>query len=306
MQPPHTTTTRRTSRSTFLTTLGIGLSAAATIGSLVTAAPATAAVDGGYHHARANTAFQSQPSYAGAYVDCPAGQRPISTGVLAHDPMAILRSNAVTKEGTGSHATAWGSGGQSFEVSAECVPNAKLSGSTPTSRTVRDRRDRWGYFRETVACPSGSVAYGGGGTVTDSAGNHDQQGLNVYGSIPGIGEWTYAAAGGLGSRVLRVDARCLPRTQLGRVVHVDSTVTGPPNSTSREPVVASARCPANTFAFAGGAWFHTSSTFAPSWHGYLRASAMDADGRGWFAAGTTFGFNSQLTTRVLCTDRLGR
>lgn len=40
---------------------------------------------------------------------------------------------------------------------------------------------------------AGSVAYGGGGTVTDSAGSHQQQGLNIYDSIPGMGEWTNAA-----------------------------------------------------------------------------------------------------------------
>ena len=59
-------------------------------------------------------------------------------------------------------------------------------------------------------------------------------------------------------------------------------------------------------AFAGGAWYHPTSTFEPRPHGFIRASAMSADGRGWFAAGTAHQPTSQLTTRVLCTDRLGQ
>ncbi|GAA4988148.1 hypothetical protein [Kineococcus glutinatus] len=311
-------TTTRTTRSTRTTrpsrttrrirptaVLGAALSAAALAASVAAAAPASAAVDGGYHHAMANFAFPSTSGYAGGYVDCPAGRLPIASGALSHDPMGILMSNTLTTAGTGAYATASGSGGRAFTVQADCVPASVLGGSTLATRVVRDRRNVWRDFRETVTCPSGTVAYGGGGTVTSPEGIYDHRGLYISGSVPGVQGWTYAGTGSIGGNALVVEAHCLPRTRLGRIVVVDGAATAT-DGAGRLPISASARCPVGTFPFSGGAWFRAEGSSVPGLVGYFTASAMGADGRSWFAAGTTFAPRAQLITRVLCTDRLGR
>jgi hypothetical protein len=290
--------------------IGFGVAAiTAAAGSVLSAAPVSAAPPT-YTHVVANFAFQPYHSHASGYVDCPPGKLAIASGAVSADPRASLLAHTTTPAHTGAFASAWGgSNSEAFQVKAQCVDAGKLAGFTNASLTVRDHTGQihQPYVRK-VTCPTGTVAYGGGGTVYNGS-VFDQDGLYIYGSKPDGASWSFAGFGTLGTRSLGVETHCLPRARLGKIVTVEQTVTSPdqtiPGSGTRRPVFVGARCPAGFAAFAGGAWYHPIGSTTPSWDGYLRVSEMSADERGWFAGGDAFKPNTQLTTKVRCTDRLG-
>ncbi len=290
--------------NTVLTKVAFLAGALATVGSLATIAPASAAATyPGYTHMSATAAFPDPAGNTGTYVDCPAGKLAIASGSVSGDSMGMLRSASVTTAGTGAFASAQGRSGDALDVRAHCVDAAALAGTTTASTLVRSQIAGWGSHVKKATCPLGTVAFGGGGNMT-TTGTYDIDGLYTFGTRPEGRAWTYAGAGELGSRALFVEAHCLPRKKLGRIVTVNRTVTGP-DVGGRHRVFGGARCPAGYVAFAGGAWFHKPGSTFPTWDGYFQVNMMDPDDRGWFSVGDTFTPGAQLTTRVRCTDRLG-
>lgn len=287
--------------------LGALALAAAAIAPVVTAAPATAATYPGYSHVASTHGFGSS-YYTGGYVDCPPGKLAIASGSVNSDPRGMLLSGSTTTAGTGSFASGQSvpGSGEVLEVRSQCVDAGALSGFTRASLTLRDHTSAgWGTYVKKATCPEGYVAYGGGANVINRDGYYDAYGLYTHGTLPNGRFWTYSGTGALSGRPLMVEAKCLPRARLGRMVTVDETVTGSSTVGGRHPVIVSARCPAGYVAFAGGAAFHPVGSTTSTWHGYLRANLMSADDRGWTAVGDTFSPNTQLTVRVRCTDRLG-
>jgi hypothetical protein len=252
----------------------------------------------------ATAAFPGPASNTGTYVDCPPGQLAIASGSVSGDPTGMLRSGSVTTAGTGAFASAQGRSGYNLEVRVHCVDAAALAGATTASLTVCDHTGGWSYQVRKATCPLGTVAFGGGANMT-TTGTYDIDGLYTYGTRPEGRSWTYAGAGSLGTRSLFVESHCLPRKKLGKIVTVNSTVTGPDIIGGRHRVFGGARCPEGFVAFAGGAWFHKPGTSFPTWDGYFQINMMAPDDRGWFVVGDTFTAGAQITTRVRCTDRLG-
>jgi hypothetical protein len=295
-------------------TLGVFAVAAASMASavsLVPAASATAAMPAaatypGYTHVAATSGFGS--SYAaGAYVDCPAGKLALASGSAVSDTRGVLLSGSTTTAGTGSFASAQtgGTSGALVEVRSACAPADTLKGFTRASLAVRDHTTGNKSYRKQATCPGGYVAYGGGANVVNSDGYYDVSGLYTHGIVPDGRSWTYSGFGNLNGRTLLVEAKCLPRTRLGRITTVTRTVTGPDIVGGRHPVSVGARCPDGYVAFAGGAFLHPVESTVSTWDGYLRANLMATDDRGWLAVGDTFKPGTQLTVKVRCTDRLG-
>jgi hypothetical protein len=274
------------------------------------AAPSAATPSAGveypnYTHETARFPF-AQTYYGGGYVDCAPGKLPIASGSANSDSRGMLLSSNTTTAGTGSFASGRSEGGpgHELEVRSHCVDAAKLRGFTRASLAYRDHSgNTWGNHVRKATCPEGTVAYGGGANVVAN-GVYDVAGLYTFGTRPDGRSWTYGGAGALSGRTLLVESKCLPRARLGKIVTVNDTVAGP-GTAGRHRVIGSARCPEGYFAFAGGAFFHPSGSAAPSWSGYLQASMMSPDDRGWLVVGETFVPYAELTTRVRCTDRLG-
>jgi hypothetical protein len=283
--------------------LGCLVAAVGMIGplSLITASPA-AADEPGYQHALAVTYFDSTGSQAGGYVTCPQGHSAVASGASSGQRLGYLQSGLTTFDGRGGYQTAWGWDRHQFQISAQCVTADRLAGTTLATRTVRDHTGTWKAYTRRAACPAGTVAYGGGaftsyqGTLTG--------GLATFGSVPDPTGWTYSGAGTLNGTELVISSHCLPRAKLGTILTVTSTVHGP-DSYSDTPVFTAARCPAGTFAFTGGAFYHQRGTSTPQWNGYLTTLGMTADERGWFAIGRTWIPGTDLTVTVRCTNRLG-
>jgi hypothetical protein len=139
-----------------------------------------------------------------------------------------------------------------------------LAGNTLGTRTVRDHTGNWKAYTRRAACPDGTVAYGGG-AFTSYQGSLTG-GLSTFGSVPDATGWTYSGAGVLHDGELVVSSHCLPRAKLGTILTVSSTVRGP-DSYSDAPVFTAARCPAGSFAFTRGAFYHQRATSTPQWKG---------------------------------------
>ena len=102
-----------------------------------------------------------------------------------------------------------------------------------------------------------------------------------------------------------VSAHCLARSQFGELATVFATDEAPPDHGGPAPILfASARCPAGFYAYAGGAFLHRPDTATPEWVGYLTASSMTADDRGWYARGWTFAPGAQVSAVVQCMTRI--
>ncbi|HYO39775.1 MAG TPA: hypothetical protein VER39_08975 [Nocardioidaceae bacterium] len=286
--------------SSLRTKIGCALAAVAGVAATLAPSPALAA-DSGYQGAAASWRFGVGTGSAGGYLSCPTGTKAVSSGAASSATLGYLQSGLTTFDGNGGYHTALGYQSMPFQAYAQCVPAARLSGSTRTTRTVRDHTGEFRAHVKRVDCPSGTVPYGGG-AFTSYQGNVEA-GLATFGSVPsGLG-WSYGGAGTVSGELV-VSSHCLPRAKLGRVVTESATVAGP-TTDERAIVSAAARCPSGFFAFAGGASFHQPGSLTPAWRGYLTTSTMSADDRGWSAVGWTFAPDTRMTVTVRCTDRLG-
>jgi hypothetical protein len=190
-----------------------------------------------------------------------------------------------------------------LQASVRCVAADRLRGQTLVTGTTKGAGHTGSQpFIRAATCPSGTVPFGGGGWVTGSS----YQDVIDFGSFPNQNGWWIGRVTDLenGKRDLWFSTHCLPRNRLGNVVTVMETVTGP-NTRAATNVSVGARCPSGYFAFAGGSWFRLPGDLYPSAGGRIQVSNMAADDRGWFGKGQTTWPNMQLSTRVMCTDRLG-
>jgi hypothetical protein len=273
-------------------------------GSVLTGTPASAAVgDPGYQHV--DVPFTSGGGYyAGSYISCPAGTTALAWGGTTGSTYGILTNGVTTYDGRGAYVTGSTTATGTVLASARCVADSRLAGSTLSTWGKYDHRTGYHDYVLSAMCPAGTVPYGGGGWLADRYGNPIAQGFSDYGSAPAVDGWTISRNGLMGENRLWVSTHCLPRAKLGNILTVQETVTGSPNYGLND-IVGGARCPVGYFAFAGGGWFHEIRSATPVFAGYMQINTMSGDDRGWFAKGLTFKANTQLTTMVRCTDRLG-
>ena len=182
-----------------------------------------------------------------------------------------------------------GNAGGHLQVSARCVDAAQVQGSTFATRVFRDHRPSPHTHDGRATCPTGTVAYGGGGFLSRPG---SQPFGFVYASMPDANgtRWLFSTASGLYDDTdteLWVSTHCLPRREFGQILTVTATDTAPPG-VPRWPyptLFTAARCPPGYAAYAGGAWLHRAGSSTPETVGYLTVSNMTADNRGWFARG---------------------
>ena len=284
------------------------ISRAAAIAALAIAAlasPASAAINPtSYHHHEVYGDFTGPGGTAGGYISCPANMRAVASGAKPPGNYDVFKAGLTTFDGRGAFFVAAGGSGQ-LRMSARCVPAAQLQSSTLSYRTIRVHQG-WPNIPFALApCPEGTLAYGGGGFYTRTGGDPIGGG-SVYASMPeGNGtRWFFGAtAPYLSDQELWVSAHCLPRSEFGSIVENTSHHSGPSVITSAGgyPVLsATANCPSGYAAYAGGAYLHRSGSTAPAVVGYLTASTMTDDDRGWYARAWTSQANATLTTTVQC------
>jgi hypothetical protein len=284
--------------------------AALAAATLVAAAPASAAINpASYRLVDSVVGFPYPNGAAGGYFFCPPYMKAVAWGATSsglRDP-GITAGFTDASSDRGVFATAIGSIGQQLRMTARCVDDAQLQGSTLTTTLVNhpDPAQPWNHFART-ACPTGTVAYGGGHYF--NRGGQPASGGFTYASIPDTTGWMVGASSRSSDAPdMVIVAHCLPRSQFGQIVTVRATDTAPadvqPSYPNYPVLFAGAHCPAGFFAYAGGAWLHRFGDSTPTWAGYLTVSDMTYDDQGWFARAWVNTKHAQLTTTVQCMTR---
>jgi hypothetical protein len=279
--------------------------AAIAAATLVAAAPAPAAINpASYRLVDAVVGFPYPNGLAGGYFFCPPYMRAVSWGATSsglRDP-GIAAGFTDASSDRGAFASALGSIGQQLRLTARCVDDAQLQGSTLATTVVRN-----GEFGRR-GCPPGTVAYGGGHYFTRYGQGQVASGSRTYADMPDpdTSGWS-AGAWGRDAPDLVVVAHCLPRSQFWQILTATVTDTAPadvqPSYPNYPVLFAGAHCPAGFYAYAGGAWLHRVGNSTPDAVGYLTVSDMTYDDQGWFARAWVHVQHAQLTTTVQCMTR---
>lgn len=276
------------------------------VATLVAVAPASAAINPASYRLVDVTGYFPNPYGAtGGYFFCPPYMRAVAWGATSSG----LRDTGITAGFTdgssdrGVFVTGTGSGGQQLRMTARCVDDAQLQGSTLATAVVSNQSANGNHYGG-ASCPPGTVAYGGGHYFPKPNGQASA-GYSVYASMPGA-SGTFWVAGASGPSDMVVVTQCLPRSQFGQIVTVTATDTAPdewPRWPNYPVLFAGAHCPAGYAAYAGGAWLHYFGLPTPQPVGYLTVSDMTYDDQGWFARAWTNYPHAQLTTTVQCMTR---
>jgi hypothetical protein len=239
--------------------------------------------------------------YVHGHAVCPAGTLAVSAGVASGSPTPSWVSSMVSDLNS-AYVAAYGTAGAPVTVSVRCLPADQLAEQTIQTLNVRDHRSSFHVTSGKVMCPTGTVPFGGGGYVSEFN-SPAATGLQMVGSMPRDGGWTFAGAGVLfENQSLKVWTHCLPKARLGQISTVTQTVrAADPRPGVQPAVVGGARCPSGYFAYAGGAYLHKVGSSAPAWLGFFNVNSMAADDRGWMAIAHVHQPGAQLTTIAKCT-----
>ena len=197
------------------------------VATLVAVAPASAAINPASYRLVDVTGYFPNPYGAtGGYFFCPPYMRAVAWGATSSG----LRDTGITAGFTdgssdrGVFVTGTGSGGQQLRMTARCVDDAQLQGSTLATAVVSNQSANGNHYGG-ASCPPGTVAYGGGHYFPKPNGQASA-GYSVYASMPGA-SGTFWVAGASGPSDLVVVTQCLPRSQFGQIVTVTATDTAP-------------------------------------------------------------------------------
>ncbi len=164
--------------------LGAAVAVITAVMSILAAAAPASAAEPNYRQTIANYQFGAGAEYTNisGNVTCPTGTKAVTTGATSGDRDSMLSAGSTTFDGTGGFHAAWGHDNHTLQLRATCVGSSRLAGSFPTTLTVRDHRDGWRSYVKSVTCPTGTVAYGGGGNQL--TGGVPSGHLYTFGSMP--------------------------------------------------------------------------------------------------------------------------
>ena len=160
----------------------------------------------------ANLSGQAYDQVAGS-VSCPAGMKAVSAG----GGNANLASVGLTPNGSGAFVVGVLNNPNYLYLPlvADCVPAAQLAGSTSRSVTFQAHTGNVGdyvLFSQTVTCPTGTYAFGGGGYFVDGSGSPTPAGFNMQADAPTADQtgWSFATFARSGVDTMVVTTQCAP------------------------------------------------------------------------------------------------
>lgn len=200
--------------------------------------------------------------------------------------------------------------GLALGASVACTKTSSVAGDggvtvvTATSTPVSD-----GFVSQSVACPSGQVALGGGASFTDGTGA-PRDGM-VFSSVPtgdppagwaASGSTQYTTTGGLGAADrLQVYAVCAARDGLSVATSASGTLAG-------DFVSMPASCPDGQIGFGGGAMF-TATDGGPRDGMLMNDGPSGTPPTGWAATGSVQytttggqGVGDRMQVSVICSS----
>ncbi|MDN5766528.1 MAG: hypothetical protein L0H96_12730 [Humibacillus sp.] len=281
--------------------------AAAVGGVLTVASPASVALPGSFGAlvpstfvTQYNTVDLPTEGVGSGSVACPSGMALVSAGGLAAGLSSITPSPGYT----GTTVTGRAERGTSLRIvvaEATCAPVSQFAGTTiATGRDQRAHSDL-GEWTQTISCPAGMRAFGGGGYFKTSTGAVSKDGYNLSANsvtLNGRG-WTVSAVNHTFSDALVVTTRCAPQSSSTRLVEEIYPIT-PQRGASSGSANGYAHCPAGHLPISGGAQITQDGTAEPS-GSILSDSVLVENGQlGWHASGSSGGEHAELHVVALC------
>jgi hypothetical protein len=234
-----------------------------------------------------------------ATAQCPAGMAAVSSGGLATGLFSITLGPGYDSGVVVARAVN-GNTGQPIVAGVTCAPAAQFAGTTVATREQR-AHSTTGEWTQTVTCPAGMRAFGGGGYFRASNGtlSTDEFFLSADAPISNGRSWTVSALDNTFTDTLVVTTRCAFESSSTRLVEEVYPVVPAPGTTVGT-VGGYAHCPAGFVPISGGALF-TQDGPPSGAQPQLSVSSTVKNGQiGWFAHGTDGGEHAQLHVIVLC------
>ena len=234
-----------------------------------------------------------------ATAQCPPGMAAVSSGGLANGLISITLGPG-NDSGVAVARALNGNTGQPIVAGVTCAPAAQFAGTTFATREQR-LHSATGEWTQTVTCPAGMRAFGGGGYFRASNGtlSTDEFFLSADAPVSGGRSWTVSALDNTFTDTLVVTTRCAFESTSTRLVEETYPVVPAPGTTVGT-VGGYAHCPAGFVPISGGALF-TQDGSPSAAQPQLSVSTTVKNGQiGWFAHGTDGGENARLHVIVLC------
>jgi hypothetical protein len=230
---------------------------------------------------------------------CPAGMAAVSAGGLA-DGLYSITPGPGYDSGVVAARAVNGNTGEPIVASATCAPTAQFAGTSVATREQRVH-SATGEWTQTVTCPAGMRAFGGGGHFRASNGTLSTDEFFLSADAPTLNGrgWTVSALDNTFTDTLVVTTRCAFQSSSTRLVEEIYPVVPAPGATEGT-ARGYAHCPAGFVPISGGAQF-TQDGSPSAAHSQLSVSTTVKNGQiGWYGNGTSGGEHAQLHVIALC------
>jgi hypothetical protein len=228
-------------------------------------------------------------------VPCPAGTVVVAAaagGVI----LGTLRPvGNFLSQGTGFSVSATGritAAGDALTVTATCAPLGRLG--NVTSRTKVVPSGGRAFRHDSVPCPAGYYAFGGGGHYQNSLNGNSPNGINMVANAPSADgtSWTFAGTDNVLSDSLVITTQCAQMASPRR----DRIVQAGVPSVANNFVGDFADCPAGWTAISGGVYLsNADGSEAPGRTAWSIPADRQSKMSSWYALGQA---NSAVNTKT--------
>jgi hypothetical protein len=231
---------------------------------------------------------------------CPAGTEAVSVGGLA-DTLDSITPGPGHDSGVATSHASNGNLGSAIVAQATCAPTAQFAGTTPFTRE-QHVHSTTGEWTQTVTCPAGMRAFGGGGYFKASNGTlSTNEFFMSANTLTANGRsWTVSALDNTFTDTLVVTTRCAPQSSSTRLVEEIYPIV-PVTGATGGKANGYAHCPAGFLPISGGAQVTTDNPPSAAQPQLTTSVLVDNGQIGWFAnGGYNAGEHAQLHVIALC------
>jgi hypothetical protein len=231
---------------------------------------------------------------------CPAGSAAVSVGGGGAEELIGITPGPAGDSGVATGRA--GRGQRDAEIIAQvtCAPIAQFAGTTVATRQQSVHSDL-GEWTQTVTCPAGMRAVGGGGYFKARNGTVSKDEIFMSANsltVNGRG-WTVSAVDNTFTDTLVVTTRCAAQSSSTRLVEETYPIV-PPRGSGVGTANGYAHCPAGFLPISGGAQITQDGTPLPSQSNLQYSVSVPRVSIGWFGSGSSGGEHAVLHVIALC------
>jgi hypothetical protein len=237
---------------------------------------------------------------ATAIATCPSGTKAISAGGLYGGGFSSITPGPEQESGTATARAGASDIGTEVVSEVTCAPTAQLAGTTFATREQSAHTDV-GEWTQTVTCPAGMRAFGGGGYFRAKDGSRSATAffLSADTLTTNGRSWRVSARNTTFTDTLVVTTRCAPQSSSTRLVEeVFPIVPQPGTIVGRANGYA--HCPDGFTPISVGAEVTGDSPPVAAQPKLVVSVSVPNGQIGWFGSAESGGTNPQLHVVVLC------